>query len=154
MSVVLTAEGNSGIVAIHTPNADILNPASNLSNILFHSDLDYLSINTVVNGSLSLPRRTANSSDSSSAYGSTTYTLYAHGLGFTPIVIGRNRNSKQPIVGDTMFQSAGTCNLRSFILGADSSYIYLREIYLNKDTSFGAFTLTYSLYLFNKSVGV
>ena len=154
MSKVLTAYSSSGRVAIHEPTANLNNPFDNLDQIYFHSDLDYLSIISIVNGTINLPIRNANSSDASSAYGSTIYNVYAHNLGYTPLVVGSRRDSKQPIVGDTLVQQGGTCNLRSILLGADNTYIYIRELFLNKDTTFGAISIPYSIYIFNEAIGV
>jgi len=154
MSKVLTAYGSNGKVAIHEPYADLDNPLSDLANIYFHSDLDYLSIVGVVSGTLSLPTRYASSSDVSSAYGSTIYNIHTHNLGYTPLVVGSKRDSKQPIVGDTLIQQGGTCNLRSILIGADNNYIYVRELYLNKDTTFSSINIPYTIYIFNEAVGV
>lgn len=154
MSKILTAYGTTGKVAIHEPVADLSNPLSSLSNIYFHSDLDYLSINTIISGTLSLPTRSYSGSDASSSYGSTIYTIYNHSLGYVPLVFATKRDSLQPIVGDTLIQQGGTCNLRSILIGADSVYIYIRELFLNKDTTFSAISIPYSIFIFNESVGV
>lgn len=154
MSKVLTAYGTTGKISIHEPGADLDNPLNNLGNIYFHSDLDYLSINSIISGTLNLPTRTYSNSDASSAYGSTIYNIYSHGLGYSPLVFATRADSLQPIAGDTLIQEGGTCNLRSLLVGADNTNIYIRELYLNKDTTFPSLSLPYNIYIFNESVGV
>jgi len=154
MSKVLTAYGTNGKVAIHEPSANLDDPISNLSNIYFHSDLDYLSITKIVNGILSLPIRYASYSESSSAYGSTVYSIYQHSLGYTPLIVGVRQDSKQPIVGDTLIQQGGACNLRSILIGSDNNYLYIRELYLNKDRTFSSIDIPYTIYIFNEAIGI
>lgn len=151
MSKVLTAYGTSGLVAIHEPNADLSDPLNSQHNIYFHSDLDYLKIVNTITGVLSLPTRTYSSSDASSSYGNVITNVYTHNLGYTPLVLAFNTDNNQPLVGDSLVQSGGTCNLRSILVGADSTYVYIRELYLNKDTTYQALTINYKIHLFNES---
>lgn len=151
MGKVLTADGVSGRVAIHDPTADLENPLTSSAAIYFHSDLEYLKIVATINGTHSLPTRTYSSSDSSSSYGSVITNIYTHGLSYTPLVLGYNSSNNQPLVGDTLIQSGGTCNIRSILVGADDTYVYIRELYLNKDTTYTSMTLSYTIHLFNET---
>lgn len=148
MSKVLYANGNDGRVAIMEASGDINNPLGNLGNMYFHSALDYLYIRSVLSGSISLPQRDASGSDASSAYGSTTYNLGYHGLGFKPMVFGYLSNA-QPIVGDCFVNAGGSASIRTVTIGADENYIYAREIFLNKDVTFSAYSFSYTVFVFN-----
>lgn len=149
MAKKLYANGNTGLVAICDPDADIANPLTNLEKIYFHSDLNYLYAVQIVNGSITLPYRQYNSSDASSAYGSTVYTVATHNLGYTPLVFGYFSDTKQSLVGETILQASGTANIRTIQLGADNTRIYAREIYLNKTISFNAITISYTVQILN-----
>lgn len=149
MSKRLLANGNTGLVSISDPDADIINPLSNLNKIYFHSDLEYLFVRQTVVGSLSLPFRQFNSSDASGAFGSTVYTIATHNLGYTPLVFGFVTGTTQSLVGETILQAAGTANIRTIMLGADSTVIYAREIFLNKTISFSAITLNFTIQVLN-----
>lgn len=151
MSKVLFANGNTGLVSIHNGNADINNPLNNLNNIFFHSNLNYLSIVSVISGSIWLPQRVSNASYHSAAYGSTTYNLGSHNLGYTPLVFGINPNNGQSLVGDVVIQAAGQCSIRTLTIGADNHNIFMREIFLNKDVTFSGLSLGYTLYIFNSN---
>lgn len=152
MAKNLYVNGNTGAASISEGQSPVHNPLANLSRVYFHSDLDYLKIIRVVTTSVSLPQRNADGSDTSSAYGSTIYTLGNHGAPETPILLGHVVGSGQPLAGDTVLQAAGQCSIRSLALGADSQRILLREIYLNKDVSFSALSLTLRIYVFDRPV--
>jgi hypothetical protein len=145
MSKKLHANGVTGAVSISEGSADLTSPLDNLGNIYFHSSLSYLSVSSTITGVLSLPSRTANNSDASSAYGSAVYNLGAHGLTSTPMLCGYLSAGTQPILGDVLVQAGGSASLRSVTLGADGTYIYAREIYLNKDVSFASLSLDYKI---------
>lgn len=149
MSKRLLANGNTGLVSISEPDADVANPLSNLGKIYFHSDLDYLFVRQTIVGSLALPFRQANGSDASSAFGSTVYNISTHNLGYTPLVFGFVTGTTQSLVGETLLQASGTANIRTVMIGADSSVIYAREIFLNKTISFSAVTLNFTIQVLN-----
>lgn len=149
MTKRLTANGTTGLVAIAEPAADINNPLENLQNIYFHSALSYLSIVSVISGLLSLPQRTANGSDASSAYGSTIYNLGAHELGYRPLLFGVNTLTGQSLVGETIIQADGLASIRTLTIGADESFVYAREIFLNKDVTFSATSISYGVFVFS-----
>ena len=139
------------MVAIAEPDANLSSPLNDLGKIYFHSDLTYLSIVSVLSGNLSLARRVANGSDASSAYGSTIYTLAQHNLGYTPLLFGDVLGTQQALVGETPIQAGGTASLRSITLGADNNNLYAREIFLNKDVTFEALTLSWRVFLFSEA---
>ena len=151
MSKLLYASGISGIVSISEGDANINNPLSNLNKIYFHSSLDYLKIRNVVTGTLSLPQRVFSRSDASSAFGNSIYNVHTHNLGYVPLVYGRIQNTSAPLVGDTLIQEGGTCNIRSLVVGSDSVAIYIREVYVNKDTTYPAISIPYTIYVFENT---
>jgi hypothetical protein len=145
----LTAIGSSGLVAIAEPVANLGSPLSNLQNIYFHSALDYMFIVSVISGTLNLPARNADGSDVSSAYGSTTYTLGTHGRGYVPLLFGANTSTGQSLVGETLIQAAGLASIRTITIGADTNGVFAREIFLNKDVSFGAVSIPFRIFVFD-----
>lgn len=145
------ANGNTGVVAVAEAGADLSNPLNNLQNIYFHSALNYLYVTQVITGSFTVPQRDANGSDQSSAYGSTIYNISAHNLGYRPMILGYFSNNGQPIAGDCVLNAGGTASFRTITLGADSTYVYARELFLNKDVTFGAITLNYVIFVFNNA---
>lgn len=151
MAKRLTALGSTGLVAIAEPGANLANPLQDLGNIYFHSDLTYLSVVAVLTGNLSLPQRIASGADVSSAFGSNIYTLGQHNLGYTPLLLGDVTTTGQPLVGETLLQAEGLASLRSITLGADNNNLYAREIYLNKDVTFEAISVSWRAYLFSEA---
>lgn len=151
MPKLFYANGINGTVAIAEPGVDVNNPLGNLQSFYFHSALDYLYVNQIVTGTLSLPQRDANGSDASRAYGSTIYTIAYHGLGYRPMVFGFWTSNGQPIVGDSFIDAGGLASIRTLNVGADNNYIYARELFLNKDVTFGAKSLQYKLFIFNNA---
>lgn len=149
----LFASGITGTVVIHDAPTDepITDPIGNYEHVYFHSDLEYMSVVQVMTGSLSLPARIADGSDASTAYGSAVYVLGSHNLGYTPIILGWSPNFKRPLAGDTLIFGAGNASLRSVVLGADQTNVYLREIYLNKDVSAPAVSLEYLIWVFEEA---
>lgn len=148
----LYADGNTGLVAITNEGVNVNDPFNNLPNIYFHSSLNYIYVTKIINTSITLPFRGANSSDASSAYGSVVYNIGSHNSGYVPLVLAVNLNNNVPITGDQLVQSGSTASLRSVAIGADASSIFLRELYLNKNVSFGSITLNIRIYVFNEAV--
>lgn len=145
----LTAIGTTGLVAIAEPVANLNSPLNNLQNIYFHSALDYMFIVSVITGTLNLPARNADGSDFSSAYGSTTYTIGTHGRGYVPLLFGTNTSTGQSLVGETPIQAGGSASIRTITIGADANSIFAREIFLNKDVSFGAVSVPFRIFVFD-----
>lgn len=154
MAKKLYADGNTGDVTICEPDADISNPLSNLNKIYFHSDLNYLRINNIINVNIDFPHRGADGSDHSSAHGSDIYNIYTHNLEYVPIIMAFFESpteiSGQPYIGEFPLQTGGSCSLRTVILGADENYIYSREMYLNKDVSFSSITVNVTIFILEK----
>jgi hypothetical protein len=147
MTKKLFANGNNGVVSISEEDADINNPLNNINKIYFHSALDYLFIVQVFNGTINLPQRTADGSDVSSAYGSTIYNLGNHNLDYKPLLFGYVTANEQPVAGDTFAFAGGNASLRTVTLGADENTVYAREIFLNKDVTAPAQTVSYRLFI-------
>jgi hypothetical protein len=114
-------------------------PLSNLSRVEFHSDLDYLAIASIQTGTLSLPSR------SGTTAGTYRHNLFAHGLGYQPLVMGHLVNFEgynTPLLGTTPIRTpidrvlpATQADIRTVQLGADSTYVYLHEYMLLVSTS-------------------
>ena len=149
MTKRLTAIGSTGLVAIAEPTANLDAPLSNLQNIYFHSALNYMFIVSVISGTLILPGREASGADASSAYGSTIYTLGTHNLGYVPLLFGTNTSTGQSLVGETPIQAAGLASIRTITIGADENNVFAREIFLNKDVSFGSTSIPFRIFIFD-----
>jgi hypothetical protein len=146
----LKADGTTGKVAVYIVDDTAIDdspftaPLSNLSRVEFHSDLDYLQIqpiggNLIKTGTLALP------SHSGTSPGTYRHNLFAHGLGYQPLVIGHLVNFEgynTPLLGTTPIRTpmdrtlaATRADMRTVQLGADSTNVYLHEYMLLVSTS-------------------
>ena len=129
----LMADGATGKVAIfmvdeNTPTDRTLldNPTSNLSRVLFHSDLHYPVIVSKHTGTLSLPSRPSDD------YGRASHALFAHGAGGWPFVIGRIKNLggvDVALAGSVPIQTSIYGTGRWLHLGADNTNVILYELW-------------------------
>jgi hypothetical protein len=67
------------------------------------------------------------------------------------LLFGDVLGTQQALVGETPIQADGTASLRSITLGADNNNLYAREIFLNKDVTFEALTLSWRVFLFSEA---
>lgn len=138
----LKADGSTGVVAIYTVEDTLIDddpftdPLNHVDRIEFHSELDYLAVSSVQTGTLSLP----SVSIGPLPY-STQHNLFAHGLGYQPLVLGYLEGFagfNVPLMGTTILYGAadtfpnGSVGgddgwMRSVQLGADDTYVYLHE---------------------------
>lgn len=141
MAKVLKGNGITGQVSISNPGADVSNPLSDLGNIFFHSDLEYIPVHKVINTSVSLPTRSG-----LGAY-YTTWNHGLHGLPYSPIAFGIASNGL--FVGGDMFlqYESGTGSFRSFRIGCDSSYVYTDDWTWVVNRTFSGFTLGLTIYI-------
>lgn len=144
----LKADGTTGKCAIYTvddlaiDDAPFTAPLSNISRVEFHSDLDYLAVqpisgNYVTTGTLLLPPR------SGTTPSTTTHNLFAHGLGYQPLVLGyiQFEGYNTPLLGTTPiyagsdWPSFGAILLRTLQLGADATNVFVHEYVMRIDTA-------------------
>lgn len=125
-------------------NAPFTAPLSNLSRVVFHSDLDYLAIqpiggDLIKTGTLSLPSR------SGTTAGTYRHNLFTHGLGYQPLVMGHLvsfEGYNTPLLGTTPIRTpidrvlpTTQADIRTVQLGADATNVYLHEYMLLVSTS-------------------
>jgi hypothetical protein len=115
--------------ATSTDDAPLTDPRGNISRVEFHSDLDYIAVAAVQTGTLSLPARAAGNAVTQ------RHNLFAHGLGYQPLVLGEITNLGCSLLGTTLIYSPADDGLngptrgwfRSVQLGADATNVYLHE---------------------------
>lgn len=141
----LKADGVTGKVAVYIvddlaiDDSPFTAPLSHLDKVEFHSDLDYLAISSIQTGTLSLPSR------SGTTPGTYRHNLFAHGLGYQPLVMGHLvsfEGYSTPLLGTTPIRTpidrvlpATQADIRTVQLGADATYVYLHEYMLLVSTS-------------------
>lgn len=162
MSVRLYARGSDGVVAItdggvsdatHTDYLD--NPVKNLSNIHFHSDLDYMSVAATFTTTISFPTRTKQTQTDESKKSSTTfdvpstgvqrYELGTHGLGYTPFATAVRGG--QQVTPTYPLQLSGA-SLRLINIEMDSSKIHVYENWVTFGANLVATTETFTVWVF------
>lgn len=109
MPKVLTARGLDGLVAIHEEGADINNPLNNLSNIYFHSALQYLPLAY----SRDVTVRTG---------GKGLHVLFSHGMDKIPMILGVRTDNGDVVGGSTIIHSTNK-NFTSFSLLVDRTNV-------------------------------
>ena len=148
MAKKLYANGVTGDVCICESDADIEHPLNNINKIYFHSALDYLRIETILNVTINLPeRKQKNDWDAPSGreyegntWGFVNYQLYYHGLGYRPLFVGYFTSPtelvKIPFCGEFVIQTryedsdyGGVNYFRTILLGTDNNYLYFQEMY-------------------------
>lgn len=132
--------------AASTDNAPLTAPLSNLSRLKFHSDLDYVQIDSIVTGSVTLSAKSANTQQKNDT------VLFAHGKASAPMVFGILTNMADstgggksiPIASNTpvpILIPDGTYDrlstLKRYVgLMVDDTYVYLREYGFVKKTNY------------------
>jgi len=146
MAVRFKARGSDGRVAIYTGTDDdpFDEPLSNMSRVLFHSDLQYPRIVREWSGTLSLPGRAAASSSNAS------HTLFAHGLPGTPLVFGSILVSGKnlPLCGSFPVQMTARGYARWISLGATATNVVVGELWFAQGGGgFGAVNVSINVYV-------
>jgi len=146
MAVRFKARGSDGRVAIYTGTDDdpFDAPLSNMSRVLFHSDLHYPKIVREWSGSLSLPGRSAAST------GKASHTLFAHGLSGTPLVFGSIVASGKnlPLCGSFPVQMTSRGWARWIALGATATNVVIGELWFAQNSGgFGAASVSLTVYV-------
>lgn len=133
-------------------NDPFTTPLSHLSDVKFHSDFEYIPINEIVTGTLSLPSRSAGTG----TY--TNHTLFAHGAGAVPLLFavfpdlaGSGQNvpafGSVPVQGDDNSGSALNGFWRWLTISADSTNVYATELALAQSSGFSSFNVDYKVFL-------
>lgn len=136
----LMADGAAGKVAVFmvddsTPRDRTLldDPESDLSKVLFHSDLLYPIITTKVTGTLNLPSRGSGQNNSV-----VPHNLFAHGLAGQPLVFGRLTNvgnGTLPLAGSIPIQANQYGFARWLSVGADETNVRIAEQWITHEDS-------------------
>jgi hypothetical protein len=117
MPKVLTARGSDGLAAIHEPGADLENPLGNIKNIYFHSNLDYLTVNRIINTTVRVP-----------AFSRGTVgliNLFAHGMGRPCLLMARRSDTGENLGGSCLVYYGGSVSYFTQIsVCADSVNVY------------------------------
>jgi hypothetical protein len=118
----LFARGSDGVICIHTGNDDVVDdPLTDLSRVMFHSDLEYPAIIAEHAVSVTLPAR-------SGVQAYQTHNLLAHGRPGIPFVLGRIANmGSRPLVGTVPVDGQPNWFGRFVTLGADATHVRLHE---------------------------
>lgn len=151
MTYRFKADGVTGTVAVYdytTADDDPFDdPTGNVGRLLFHSDLDAISVVDSVSDSITLPSRSANANDAD------THVLFAHGRSGIPYVEGRiwydsDTSTVYPLAGAVPIEVAATGLLRVITLGADATNVVLHEQWATYFSSgFSAIDLSYEIYV-------
>lgn len=142
----LFARGSDGVVCIHTGSDNVVsNPLLDLSRVLFHSGLEYPSVIATYTPSVTLPLRNSNT------YLDSSHTLFAHGRGGIPFVLGyiTNLGSNPALAGSVPVQHDTSSGFARWVnLGADSTNVKLHEQCCVKNgSSVAAITLNMTVYV-------
>lgn len=129
------ASGAAGKVAVWTgaDDAPFNDPLSNLSRVLFHSDLLYPPIVAEVSGTVNLPARGQNS------VGWAGHNLFAHGRSGTPLVIGYVivSGQRRRIAGSYPVQRNSRGWARWISIGADTTNVKMAEGWFSPNSNVG-----------------
>lgn len=142
----LFARGSDGVVAIFNGADDVVSsPTTDLSRVLFHSDLEYPSVIDTQDDIVNLPERTT--TPATPVY--TIHNLFAHGRAGIPFVFGIITNmgnlslaGSVPVDGDSPFYG------RFVTLGADGTNVVMHEHTVGRSTrTYAARTLNVRVYI-------
>lgn len=145
----------TGKCAIWDDDSDELpfsDPLNHLSRLYFHSSLDYPQLISKHTGTLSLPARGIDS------YGETVHTLFSHGAGGIPWVLGAVRNADSTgidvaLAGSVPIQMDQYGFSRWLTLGADGVNVVLHESYTtHHDAGLAALSLNYEIYITDRII--
>lgn len=151
----LKIDGNAGVAAIYenTNDAPFASPSNYKSRVIWHTGLDYPSIVSSVTSSVTLASR--------SGSGIVGHQLFSHGINGIPMVEGKLIGAGNiggadvPWVGSIPIQwglhfGDPDSNWRWVTLGADTTYIYMHEMYTAGFTSLPSMTLNYTIHILDK----
>lgn len=142
----LHARGSDGTVAIFTGADDVIdNPLSDLSRVLFHSALQYPSVISTTDTSITLPERIC-TSPIAPFYD--IHTLFAHGQAGTPFVFGYITNmSNVSLAGSVPTDSQASIYGRFVTLGSDAGNVVLHEQTVGQSITYAARGLTIRVHI-------
>lgn len=134
-------------------NGPFTTPLSNLSDVKFHSDFDYVPFSSVVTGTLSLPLR---GTSPPGVYA--THTLFAHGAGAVPLVMAVFPNlagsginvasfGSVPVQPDGTAGSALQGYWRWLLIQADATNVYAQEVSMAQTSGFSAMNVDYKVFI-------
>ncbi|MBA5777433.1 hypothetical protein H2509_20595 [Stappia sp. F7233] len=128
--VVFSADGQAGRVSIYYGPEDLAleaDPFSDLSRVKFHSDLPYISVVNVIEGTMNV------NSDGVDAYSKKFQPIFSHGLGYTPLVFGAITNARNydwsqtypTYLGNITVPWSGTVPLAGSLPGNGEPYTHM-----------------------------
>lgn len=166
MAVRLFARGSDGAVAItqggvtdtvHTDYID--NPLKNLSNIHFHSALDYMSLSATFSTSITFQARAASTqtvtyNKGKDSYqqqvpdsGSVRHDLGTHSLGYTPFATATRGTLNSQVTPTFPLQENGAA-LRFINIEMDASKIYVYEYWVTFTNALTSVTEDFDVWVF------
>jgi hypothetical protein len=162
MPVRLYARGSDGKVMICAGGitsatlTDYLNkPKKNISNIFFHSDLSYMSLESTVTASLTFPYRAANTQTTSGkkddvtydvpTSGTDLYEISTHNLGYIPFATSA-RGADQ-VTPTSPFQNVGA-SFRLLNISMTTQRIYVQETWVTYKSALPAITESFKVWIF------
>lgn len=155
MAKKLFADGVSGDVAIFDPAnpAALSNPLENLGSVYFHSALSYMAIVNVATITIDHPERARSGninkygSGYNPTYGSETYDLAEHTLGYIPHGILYTGDNMLPSA--TPIQMVGR-SFRAAVLKFTDAKVQLHESFYTFDETLPPVSLTYKALVFRR----
>lgn len=119
-----------------SPQSDAIeaDPHADIGRVLFHSALNYITVEEVISGVVNL---TANGYDAS---GKKIYNVYEHGLGYSPLLFGKVLNLRAlNVEGDMLFPLPLTTGVAPFsgTLPIGSDNIQPAGWYIHKNVQLG-----------------
>ena len=157
VSIFNNPEGQTG------SNVPLNNPLPNLERIYFDSRFEYLSITSRADFVQAYPNillsTNQNNFKGKSAsdfpvQGSNLYTIFNHNLGYPPVVLLINYDTRE-LIGSNMFvQNLNNNSYRTASLMVDNTNVYIKENYLVRKEILPAITVRYTLLVFENTAGV
>jgi hypothetical protein len=166
VSVRLFARGSDGVVAITRGGVsaatltDYLNkPVKNLTNVHFHSNLDYMSLAAKYRTTITFSARAASSqtvtyNKGKSSYqqqvpdsGAVRHELGTHNLGYTPFATATRGTVGSQVTPTFPLQENGAA-LRFINIEMDASKVYVYEYWVTFTNALSSVTETFDVWVF------
>jgi hypothetical protein len=166
MSVRLFARGSDGVVAITKGGVSdavmedyLSKPGKNISDIYFHSNFNYMSLEAKFSTTITFPAKTASTRTESTNKGKDTvtyqvpdtgtnrYELGSHNLGYVPFATATRGSSGSQVTPTFPLQDAGSA-IRVINIEMDESKIYVYESWVTYTVGLASNTETFDVWVF------
>jgi hypothetical protein len=166
VAVRLFARGSDGVVAItqggvsDTTHLDYVNnPLKNISNVHFHTDFDYMSLNSKFSTTITFSARAASSNTVTYNKGKSSYTqqipdsgyvrhdLGTHSLGYTPFATATRGSASTQVTPTYPLQENGAA-LRFINIEMDTTKIYVYEYWVTFTNALTSITEDFDVWVF------